>query len=433
MKTIQKLNIESASAFAEGEQDEEVYMYNGLVFRLMGARCNDRDKTPTDARLKFVLSSDDIMRKIAGNDVRALFYTQQALCIINDSDETMSLSELARPSVLLTTLVDYCGFRFEVFAPVDVDEERTLVYGYSATEEIFVNANTVLQAIVPVLGDKLNVAVMKKNMLTSPVTLDQREPTDMAQTFCEVISRDMQLHICDDNRVYLLNFSGVIPPDLPRPQSNDLHTRKLRPEYVREYSEAPIPSEAARFDLDNKGDGGLNTGADENDMETENAPSSRSLRPTVILKPLEPVVNWIRAASQQREELIPDVVLKLDMMTAVPIDSYGFTAFLHSHGVNIRYLGDLYARSKMPHVKDLILCEAISRACKTVFNHTLRKLSRRGRAEALIAEQRRRSKAENYVEHQGGVLRDKLTTIVDFFNTIFGYGEETDLFWNGKK
>ena len=430
MKSVQMLNVDSMGVDADGEHDEEIYAFKGLVVRLMGARCSDRDKMPTDTRLKFVLSSDDILRKIAGNEVRALLHTHHMLSSLNDSDDTMSLSELARPSVLLTTLIDYCGFRFEVFAPVELDEEHSLVYGYSATEEIFVNANPVLQTIIPVLGDRLNVAVSKKPMLTCPVTLDQREPTDMATTFCDILSKDLQLHICGDNRVYILNFSGVIPPDLPRPQSNDIHTRKLRPEYVSEYSDGPIPADAVRHDLENQGGGVPSEVGDEGELELARS-GQRLVRPTVILKPLEPVVNWIRAASLLREEHIPDVVLKLETLTAVAIDSYGFTEFLHSHGVNIRYLGEIYARSKVPHVKDMVLCEGISRACKTVLNQSLRKLSRRGRAETLIAEQRKRSRSEHYIHHQGVILRDKLAVVVDLFNTVFGYGEDTDLFWKG--
>lgn len=98
-----------------------------------------------------------------------------------------------------------------------------------------------------------------------------------------------------------------------------------------------------------------------------------------------------------------------------------------------RYLGDIYSRSTMPHVKDLILCEAVARAIKVVLNHSLRKQSRYARAQTLMAEQRKRSKAENYIQHQGTVLKNKVEVFVDMYNVVFGRGPATDEFWAGAK
>eukprot|EP00602_Paraphysomonas_sp_CaronLab_P003718 CAMPEP_0185033556 /NCGR_PEP_ID=MMETSP1103-20130426/22598_1 /TAXON_ID=36769 /ORGANISM="Paraphysomonas bandaiensis, Strain Caron Lab Isolate" /LENGTH=1323 /DNA_ID=CAMNT_0027569865 /DNA_START=14 /DNA_END=3985 /DNA_ORIENTATION=- len=419
--------LEIGSSRPDTERNEDVFLIDGLIYRLLGANCTDRDREPSESRAKFLACSDDIVRKITGNEVRGLFAVQIATCTFGNTSVNTRNLDVTRPSILLTTLVDYCGFRVQVFAPVAIDEMSTLVYGFASAENLFVNANPVLQSILPVLAKEMNLGTTTKQIFTSPVTLNQFQAQDMKKTACEYISRDLQLHVASDNRVYLLNFSGLFPPDLPRPDSNDVLTRSLRPEFVAEYSEGPIACEAVRYDLDSQATNDVVSEA--GDSQDEGVNASRSVRPTVLLKPMQPVVHWIRAASSLREELIPDIVMKLDLISTLPTDSYGLTEFLHAHGVNMRYLGDIYTRSRMPHVKEIVLCEAISRSCKVVLNHALGRLARRGRGQTLVAEQRKRSRAENYIEHQGTVLKNKIDTVVDMFNVVFGYGEVTDDFW----
>lgn len=421
---------------SEEEKQEELYYYQGLIFRLAGCGQDDRDLTPTDLRFHSFLSNEEIAHKLFGNELRGLYYTQSGLSSLNLSE--LETNEILRPTVLMTTIIDYCGFRFQVFAPIQIDEQQTLVYGYSTSENIFIDANPTVHTLIPMISKQLNLSLTRKQQFICPTILEDYDPVDLVQRPSEVLSKDLQFHIIDHSRVYLMNFINFLPPDLPKEFTTDILTKTLRPEYIREYSEGSISSDIIRSDLENHLAGNnMNTtiGSDDEDGDTNigiNSSTHASMRPSVVLKPLKPVLQWIRAASSLREDLIPDIVMKLDTMTSLPIDTFGFTRFLHSHGVNMRYLGDIYLRTKMPHIKDLILCEAISRASKTIINQSLKNISRLGRAQTVIAEQRKRSKVSNYIEHQGKVLQSKLQVILDYFNLLLGYGPETEEFWKSK-
>jgi hypothetical protein len=432
-------NKNTSASLVDGEKDEELFYYHGLIFRLAGCRQDDRDVSPTDLRFHSILSNEEIAHKLFGNEMRGLSYTQAGLSSLNLSE--LETNEILRPTVLMTTLIDYCGFRFQVFAPIPIDEQYSLVYGYSTTENIFIDANPTVHTLIPMISKQLNLSLTRKTQFICPTILDDYDPVDLVQRPSEVLSKDLQFHILEHNRVYLMNFIHFLPPDLPKESTADILMKTLRPEYLHEYSEGAVSSDIIRSDLENHLSGqNMNTtiGSDDEEMavgggnnESGSHISTGPMRPTLILKPLKPVLEWIRAASSLRQDCIPDLVKKLDTLTALPLDSYGLTRFLHSHGVNMRYLGDIYLRTEMPHIKDLILCEAIARSCKMILNQSLKNISRLGRAQTVIAEQRKRSKLSNYIEHQGKVLHSKFLVILDLFNLVLGSGPETEEFWRG--
>jgi hypothetical protein len=162
-----------------------------------------------------------------------------------------------------------------------------------------------------------------------------------------------------DKRVYVMNFSGFMPSDLPRPDTNDILTRTLRPEFVRDYPDGSVSAEAVRADVESRSESdGVGDGVGDGNSSSGSYTRMNGNRDTDGDRDADmngqggagsgsgggdsPVVTWIRAATYQQVKLIPDVVAKLDAMTTVPIDSYGLTEFLHSHGVNMRYLGEIY-------------------------------------------------------------------------------------------
>jgi hypothetical protein len=423
------------------EDDEELFYYHGLIFRLAGCHHHhdDRDISPTDLRFHSTLSNEEIAHKIYGNELRGLFYTQSGLTSLNLSE--LETNEILRPTVLMTTLIDYCGFRFQVFAPIPIDEQYTLVYGYSTTENIFIDANPTVHTLIPMISKQLNLSLTRKKQFICPTLLDDYDPIDLVQRPSEVLSQDLQFHILEHNRVYLMNFLNFLPPDLPKEMTVDILMKTLRPEYIKEYSDGTVSSEIIRSDLENHLSSGQNMtmslGSDDEDTTSGvsnhgHGNDINNFRPTMILKPLQPILHWIRVATSLREDCIPDLVKKLDSLTVLPLDTYGLTKFLHSHGVNIRYLGDIYWRTKMPHIKDLILCEVISRSCKMILNQSMKNISRLGHAQTVIAEQRKRSKLNNYLDHQAKVLNSKLRVVIDLFNLVLGSGSDVEEFWKSK-
>ena len=334
-------------------------------------------------------------------------------------------------NILLTTMVDYCGFRLQVFSPLEIDEPSTLLLGNATTEHIFINAlSDTDHSIIPALAKVMNLSLSHNEMLTATETLRRRNPSAATKVTCDTLSKDLQIHECgDDDRLYLFNFNNFLPPDLPRPDSNDINTRHLRPEYVEKYGLHSIDSQAVYID-----NGSSNIIHERSRTRTMSGAvpmeSGAGTRQNFLGE--NPLQSWVRAAAHLHAKVVPQVTQQLDSLSVLPLDSFAFTEFLHSHGVNMRFLGKIYHISQAPHVKDLVLCEAISRCVKNLLNQTLRNIARKGRAETIIAEDRNRSKKGDFINHQSRILTSKTSAVIYFFNMVLGHGIETDSFWNSK-
>ena len=144
------------------------------------------------------------------------------------------------------------------------------------------------------------------------------------------------------------------------------------------------------------------------------------------------VQSIFHASKKMKNATLIQVVRHLDNMVVFPLESYGFTNYLHTNGVNCRYLGDMYKISSVFHVKQMLLCEAIARSVKVLLKQNLQHCSRRGKAESGIAEERGRSMESHFVDHQDALLLAKKNVIVDMFNLVLGFGPKSDQFWTGE-
>jgi hypothetical protein len=140
----------------------------------------------------------------------------------------------------------------------------------------------------------------------------------------------------------------------------------------------------------------------------------------------------LEAGERLRAERVFEATRLLDLVVVLPVDSYGITRFMHSNGINCRYLGLMYEYSTAFHVRQLILCESIARAVKVLMNQLLRHTSRRGRAMTMLAEQRRRSKESHFIDYQQALLKAKSIAVVDTFNIVMGCSPKSADFWSGE-
>jgi hypothetical protein len=394
----------------------------------MGSSTSVRDRETNVDRLLYVMSSDELLHKMAGNDLRNLTIIKEAIenyrCQRKTEEDDVTDEEIPRICVLLTTIIDFCGFRFQVFCPVNLDEQVTLVYGSSGDNTVFVNSVPHLQVILKSLAKQLNIQETTTNLLLSSTILNSpRKHLKHVQS--DILSKDMQIHYCDDKRLYALNFNGLYPADMPRPESHDTLTRLLRPEFVAQYK-SPLSGDTFRNELMAQNNPQRDTSVNnEAKSDANNISNTESLVS-------DQVKVLVAAGTYLQEVVIPSAVNKLDLLTSLPIDSYSLTEFLHCQGINMRYLGSMYKLSKCVHVRSLLLTEAVGRSCKLFINQTLRNIARRGRGESLVAEQRQRSKIGNFVEHQGQILVCKRNALIDIFNIIFGAGPHSTSFWESK-
>lgn len=107
-------------------------------------------------------------------------------------------------------------------------------------------------------------------------------------------------------------------------------------------------------------------------------------------------------------------------MTFLSLESYSITSFLRGRGINMNNLGIIYKLSRVPHVKQLILCEIIARASKKYLFILIHDILIKSREATKMATLRGRSGKDDFYEHQMKTQADVATTVVNFFNAILG-------------
>jgi tetratricopeptide (TPR) repeat protein len=68
---------------------------------------------------------------------------------------------------------------------------------------------------------------------------------------------------------------------------------------------------------------------------------------------------------------------------------------------------------------------------KILLRQAMHHVNRKGRAESLLAEERGKSRDENFLDHQRNVIKARNEAIVDIFNLVLGRGTRSEEFWNG--
>lgn len=225
--------------------DEEIFVLDGLVYRMMSVPSSSRDleSNSSDVYLRYVAATDTTKHKICGNENRAFNAVHRAVLSLFTNDKDTS-SEV-RPCVLTQTVVDFSGYRVQVFCPVYLEERRTLKYGQSTLEDIFISQDIpepdseqehVYPKIFQQLSEKLNLRQrMVRTIVSDQPGTEDIDNIHVYESSEMILSKDIQLHQSDDTRFYLINFNNLMPPDIPNPDSNDVLTKHFRPEFVKSF------------------------------------------------------------------------------------------------------------------------------------------------------------------------------------------------------
>lgn len=235
-------SVESTTGAIDDDMyTEELFFYDGLVFRLIATPLTSRDLDANynESYVRQVHLSNDVQHKMIGNEFRAYTAVQNAIFALQaeavDQNKTPQY-----PGAMLQTVLDYGGYRVHAFCPVSVSE-ATLRYGFTDHDGTFKHfkhdeaLSDPYQDACASIAKKLNVAEQNKEVLSLFFTADEMKPS-MLQRVPEILfGDDVQIHIADDKRQYFVNFGKILPPDLPRIDSHDVLTRCLRPEFVRKY------------------------------------------------------------------------------------------------------------------------------------------------------------------------------------------------------
>ena len=123
--------------------------------------------------------------------------------------------------------------------------------------------------------------------------------------------------------------------------------------------------------------------------------------------PLQPVhdAEVVEATRTLLATVIPDFASRLNRHLDNPVGHRELSAVMHTHGINMRYLGCVRRLVDSPHIRTFLLMDMLSRVIKNDVRALLRSM-----VSLSETEQRKR--------------------IVDYFNVIFGEREGSAFFWS---
>eukprot|EP00698_Gefionella_okellyi_P019755 TRINITY_DN6103_c0_g1_i2.p1 TRINITY_DN6103_c0_g1~~TRINITY_DN6103_c0_g1_i2.p1 ORF type:complete len:942 (+),score=237.40 TRINITY_DN6103_c0_g1_i2:384-3209(+) len=267
-------------------------------------------------------AGDEFAMKAAAHEFRSLM------------DIAMLFLGLSFP---LMSIVDYRGFRVTAIAQLPISA-KTIVYG-SANGGKTVHADIpAVNALMRMLGKKLNLSAH-----------------DIAMEDGGVVSitgpGDIEVHVGEDKRVYVLDTARLMPPQVPE-KSSDVWYKLFRHEFVRSLS-SPLCSDAftawGRLDI-RKHCGDVR--AAYNVYLTQTLPAATA------------DIDYLIANASPHERLISNI---------------------HRFGINIRHLGRVRSHSEQPLTKRYLLLELCTRAMKNVLRQHMRDNAHQDLRESFVA------------------------------------------------
>ncbi len=377
------------------------HVFKGLIFTVLACKADEAvDGEPTSHRLKQAAATDELLHKLSGHEHRGGLAVKRALAT------SCNERHLRTP---LSTIVDYGGFRVQVVCPLAIHADSLLYDGtLTASDPNKAQIEKEVHELVGSVLGELNIAL-------SPLT---EEPAPLEDPKVVRVPEGMEVHEDENKNKYLLNLSHALPAQIPRPSTNDLVTRRLRPEYLMHYH-SNFDSRA--LTTRDEGDGG-----DSDDDGTAIAGSAYAAKRDAIKAK---AAHLLTASSHFFVTILPELTRVLDKLLTLPVDSATLSTCFHSYGVGLHHMGTVYALSKSSVTRRMLLTEAIARTCKVLLNNLLRKLVRKDKTLSMIAHRRERSTYDDYDEHMKASLRRKQDQAVDFFNLVLGSSAESSSFW----
>lgn len=453
-----------------------LYTYKGLMLRIVACVTEEQDiKLSTSStaseiirlsRKAYIAATDEYEHKVCGVEQRAVNFMRDSISTLVSEHgqdvrwlhrQQQQQQQHAAPNYAavphphhatghwctpLSTIVDYCGFRVSVTCcppvaetspytspQVDgtsaaagsaaaVDESHppeSLIHGFSSKEKVFVNSLPAFRAALHRISHYSNLALSRRRLRVrvSPLKRDANGKIStkggVSEGHVEMLAADMEAHLHKEaRRVYLINYKSVLPPDLPRADSLDLYTRVLRPEFVRSCS---VPLQAAAL-RDTEAEKLLCTG------------------PTGGTHQQDTAKQYLATVSLVYKRSIPSAALLLDSLSALPVDPFGLSTFLHTRGVCTRHMGVLYYLCRTTWARQTIFSDMVARCVKSIVREVTRGISRDSMIRAIIAQRRNRSRPSDFFELQGNVIEKQKEAVLDIFNRVFGVGEDVNNMWN---
>eukprot|EP01133_Synstelium_polycarpum_P003664 gene3664-4217_t len=263
----------------------------------------------------------------------------------------------------LMAIIDYRGYRLLAISNLPIGK-NTIVYGSCDGGRTVHNSDPVVNEEMKRLASILNI---KGHLvgLNSPPTL-------------VYAPGDIEVHKGLDNRYYMIDFARAFPPEYPAflkgKVGREIFYSMLRPELV---TTSPVPLSPDAFS-------GWQSGKDEDESNKEVMDMTASLHTEVIPE----FIRFIDTAMDADEETTVDGVTTNEASgtfikefrakfgksdySKKTFELVRMINFIHSRGINLRYLGMICQRIRHRELRMSMLTEVVARVWKKIIRSRLR-------------------------------------------------------------
>jgi len=299
-----------------------------------------------------LFDSDHAAMKVAGHELKGLI-----------SYFNLNMKDLHFP---IMSLVDYLGFRVIAMSLLPVSKD-TLIYGTADAAKTIHSDSVEFNSLMKKAAARLNLSAHRAG----------RPNTAGVMVWSAV---DLEGHLGEDGRFYMLDFSRTFPPRRPDMSQKNCHLfHMLRPEFVRRYKKPLCSDGYSGFIMS------FNGNAHNEELN--------------------------QATTHLENVIIPKVAYELDHLTDEQLEHVRVNDFVHRFGINLRLLGAVRQQLSNKTVRKQLLIEMISRTCKQ-----------------LLRQKMREKMAE---------LKLPQTTpfnelVITEFNLLFGVSDQAKTHWNSQ-
>jgi hypothetical protein len=399
-------------------EEPNFFLESGLLFHLENGDEEVTRKTKADslfptpnpnrkATVQEPISKEEryLKRKMLGHELRACSAWRSAIAKADNSGGI-------KMATVLSCVVEQSGFRMQVTAIPPIDGDNTLALGFNEAGEGVDRQDEGLDKRLLQAGRLLN---LKAHQIK--VAEDQEEATMI------VVSRDSQIHGCHDGRYYLTNLAHTFPPDAHLGAGLEFgdvgeqqaSVQLLRPELLRAYKCA-LSADSFRSDLGQV--------EDQQQNDTDALEASR----------------WLQNAR------LPEFVQQLDSLETQLSDSFSFTTMLHEQGINVRHIGRIAERTRLPHVREVVVVEMVARVAKAALRDEIQRIMSvaKRRVDQLSVSGSAKGKnnkaprvlpsglAHHFRNFAFQMQREIDQCVIAYFNLVLGRSAQSSDYWSAE-
>ncbi|CAD8109841.1 unnamed protein product [Paramecium primaurelia] len=414
MKTIKPtdcLNEDKYIMYSQQENTidfgDDFYCYDGLFIKLSFCQLKSQEIHTQQGKQEIQIY-EEFQLKALGNEFRYLSLLAEQIELLIQEETNYPLR------VPLSCIIDYKGIRAFVLAVPPIDDS-TLIHGPTFDGQFV--TNNAIQQYMNQISIRLN---LKQHKFFEDEMISNIIPMSLFQEVHKINKDYIELRWIENEQninefppqnlsiYYLLKCGDLMPVIL---LDNVQNTSRLRPELVRNWNK-PLNSDAYLKQIKL-----TETEADYNELK--------------------------QASNFVQNQLLHDLINKFESLEFLPIDSNQLSEQLHQLGINIKYIGKICQMCQLQHIKDLCICDMISRVCKKVLRNNVADLMKNLKYQL---SQKLQSDQSNILEFS---MIQELNTkdvqdikivlelssklinesCLDFLNLLLGVGKESDIFW----